>query len=150
MAYSRTGIRLWPFGASALVFEVAFHLNVLAAVVAAAHGALGASALFGLAALAVPVALQVLRRKQGAAPVRWRVALALPLVLWLTPLLFVKAWLARAVEWRGPRYVLDVDGRIAVAARPRARVRRRRAAPGGSWRRGRGSRWPRGGRHASR
>lgn len=120
MIYSRTGIPLWPFSAPALAFELAFHVMVLVAVLAALLRAPTAAAMFTLAALMVPVALQVLRRKQGAAPLPLRLGWALPLVLWLTPLLFVEALFARVVEWRGRSYTLDAHGRLAPAAEDEA------------------------------
>lgn len=58
------------------------------------------------------MALQALRRRQGAAPVPLRLVWAIPLVLWLIPLFFVQALFARTEEWRGRRYTLDPGGRL--------------------------------------
>ena len=136
MAYSRTGIPLWPFGAPATVLEVSFHVSLFAAATAAVLGAPGPAVLFGLVALAVPAGLQLLRRRQGAALVPWRLAWALPVALWLTPLLFVEARLARSVEWRGRRYALDSAGHLAPESYAGGRgVSRLRAGPGERWRR---------------
>jgi membrane protease YdiL (CAAX protease family) len=76
------------------------------------------AALFTLAALAEPVALQALRSRQGAAPVPLRLVWAIPLVLWLLPLFFVQALFARSVECRGRHYTLGLGGRLRGVRMP--------------------------------
>jgi ceramide glucosyltransferase len=141
MAYSRTGIPLGAFAAPAAALGALFYGASLAAVAALALGAPGAAGLFAAAALAVPAALQGLRRRQGAAPVPLRLWWALPVALWVLPLLFLEGRRAHSVEWRGRRYVLDDAGRLAAPS-ARVAIRRRRAGPGERWRRDGGSTWP--------
>jgi ceramide glucosyltransferase len=121
MIYSRTGIPLWPFGMPAMVLMLAFHVAVIAAIIAGWLGTVIGATLFTLAALAEPVALQALRRRQGAAPVPLRLVWAIPLVLWLIPLFFVQALFARSVEWRGRRYTLGPGGRLRGVRPPTTR-----------------------------
>ena len=121
MIYSRTGIPLWPFGMPAMVLMLAFHVTVIAAIIAGWLGTVIGATLFTLAALAEPVALQALRRRQGAAPVPMRLVWTIPLVLWLIPLFFVQALFARTVEWRGPRYTLGPGGRLRGVRPPTTR-----------------------------
>ncbi len=112
MIYGRTGVPMWPFNAPTIAYLGAFHLAGLAAIAALLSGAHASAAFFAAASLAVPAALGVVRRLQGAAPVPWRLAWALPLTLALAPLAFLRAQLARSVEWRGRRYRLSPDGRL--------------------------------------
>ena len=147
MAYSRPGIPAGGFAAPAAALGALFYGAPLAAVAALALGAPGAAGLFASAALAVPAALQALRRRQGAAPVPLRLWWALPAALLLLPLLFLdgrRAHAGRAAaggEASGRRYA--EAGRLAraPATGPDA-IRRRRAGPGERWRRDGGSTWP--------
>ena len=156
IAYSRPGIPRGGFAAPAAALGALFYGAPLAAVVALALGAPGAAGLFASAPLAVPAALQALRRRQGAAPVPLRLWWALPAALLLLPLLFLDGRRAHAgraaaggeasgyvAERRGRRYALEEAGRLAraPAAEPVA-IRRRRAGPGERWRRDGGSTWP--------
>ncbi len=156
MAYSRPGIPRGGFAAPAAALGALFYGAPLAAVAALALGAPGAAGLFASAALAVPAALQALRRRQGAAPVPLRLWWALPAALLLLPLLFLDGRRAHAgraaaggeasgyvAERRGRRHALEEAGRLAraPAAGPVA-IRRRRAGPGERWRRDGGSTWP--------
>jgi hypothetical protein len=75
----------------------------------------------------VPAALHVLARRQGAAALPLRLVWGLPLLLWLTPLFFAHARLTRSVNWRGRRYELDTEGRLATRLGRRERHALRRA-----------------------
>lgn len=112
MIYGRTGVPMWPFNAPTIAYVGAFHLGAGAGLVALLTGAHAAAAFFAAAALAVSAAVGLIRRAQGAAPVPWRLAWALPLTLALAPVAFLRAQLARSVEWRGRRYLLSAEGRL--------------------------------------
>lgn len=118
MIYSRTGVPFWPFNVPVLLWVSVFFLGLFGAGVALASGALVAAAGLALSSLSVPASVQWLRRVQGAPRLPMRLWWALPASFAILPLLYLRACLARTVEWRGRIYLLDESGRLATPALP--------------------------------
>ncbi|UJR85684.1 glycosyltransferase [Sandaracinus amylolyticus] len=122
MVFARTGIPFWPYSVPAAVWVASYLLGIAGALVSIAVRDVAALALFATTSLSVVVSLELLRRRQGGAP--------LPRSLWWAPfacLAMVPWWFARArftktIVWRGRSYELDGDGRLGALERGPARV----------------------------
>jgi ceramide glucosyltransferase len=112
--YSRTGIPFWPFNLPSLVWATVFFGGLAGAGAALAMGAHAAAPGLALCSVSVLVAIQWLRRLQGAAPLPPRLWWALAASFAVLPGIYLRAWLARSVEWRGRVYSLDESGRLAA------------------------------------
>jgi len=116
MVFGRTGIPSWPFNVPAAVWIVTYLLGVIGAVIALAPCERAALVLCAASAASVVVALEMLRRQQGGAPLPARLWWAPFVCLALVPWWFVRARFTKRIVWRGRTYALDSAGRLG--ARP--------------------------------
>ncbi|HBQ17170.1 MAG TPA: hypothetical protein DEF51_40590 [Myxococcales bacterium] len=112
LIYGRTGIPFWPFNAPAVAWTSVYFAGLVVGVANLAAGHVGAGALALVGALAVPFALQRLRRSQGGAALPARLWWAPVATLALLPELYLRALFTRSVMWRGRVYQLDPAGAL--------------------------------------
>jgi ceramide glucosyltransferase len=112
MVFGRTGIPWWPFNAPVALWITTFVLGIAGAVLALASGDLVALALTLACSTSVVIGLDLLRRRQGGAPLPWWLWWAPFACLATVPWFFARARFARTIAWRGRTYRLDASGRL--------------------------------------
>jgi ceramide glucosyltransferase len=114
IAFSRSGLPARSFKLHHWLIGAAFWTGLILALAALATGNLLSALLAGLVPLSVALMMNDLHHRIGGArlPARYSwVALG----LWLAaPLIYTRVFTAREVEWRGRRYRLDTEARLAV------------------------------------
>lgn len=114
MIFGRTGVPQAAFNAPTAAWVALFFLGIAGALLSAVLGDGDAAAVFVATTAAVVIALEMLRRQQGCAPVPLRLAWAPFVVLALVPVWFARARTAKEVEWRGRSYALDRTGKLGA------------------------------------
>lgn len=112
MAFSR-GFPDWSFAAPVFVWVAVFFVGLVGGSWLLGSGAAAAALPWWLAAAWVDASLVRLHAKLGGAPLRPRHWLAPAVVLVLAPFVFLRVYTQRSVTWRGRRYPLSRDGRLA-------------------------------------
>jgi ceramide glucosyltransferase len=113
ITYSRTGIPFWPFNGPTIVFAGTYLFGLLGTALAWLVGAPAVAVAFAGCAVLAVLCIEGLRRLHGGGRAGLRALWAAPICLALLPVFFVRAHLARTVEWRGRRYSLDEAGCLA-------------------------------------
>lgn len=113
IAFSRSGLPARSFKLHHWLIGTAFWTGLILALPAAADGRIFAAVLAGLIPGSIALMMNELHHRIGGArlPLKYSwVALALWLV---APLIYARVFTVREVDWRGRRYRLDTEARLA-------------------------------------